>query len=252
MNFLIGCDPEFFLKQNNKHISAEKKIGGTKYKPFPIDDLGNCIQEDNVAVEFNIGASSSLEMFSNNIEKVLNFLKEKLKNYEFSTLSAVSFEDDQLNSIQARLFGCEPDYNAWTCKVNPKPYTKDINLRSAGGHIHIGCDLAKQKPEQVIQACDLFLGVPSILLDPSTERRKLYGKAGSFRKKPYGVEYRSLSNFWIFNKTYHTWIYKQVNRCLEFVNDNKQIDINDHKIIQNCINNSNITYCHYLMDKYSL
>ena len=105
MEYMIGCDPEFFLKQNGKHISAEALVGGTKRKPIPIDDLGNCIQEDNVAVEFNIGASSTFEMFSNNIDKVLNFLKEKLKGYEFSTESAVVFDDDQLDSAQARVFG---------------------------------------------------------------------------------------------------------------------------------------------------
>ena len=252
MKYMIGCDPEFFLKQNGRHVSAEAKVGGTKRKPIPIDNLGNCIQEDNVAVEFNIGASSTLEMFSNNIDKVLNFLKEKLKGYEFSTESAVIFDDDQLDSAQARVFGCDPDYNAWTFKVNPKPFAKNINLRSAGGHIHIGCDLAKQKPEQVIQTCDLFLGVPSVILDPGTERRQLYGKAGSFRKKEYGVEYRSLSNFWIFDKTLRAWVYKQIDNCLEFVKDNKHIDVNDHQIIQDCINHSNIEYCQYLMDKYTL
>ena len=33
---------------------------------------------------------------------------------------------------------------------------------------------------------DLFLGVPSILIDPDTERRKMYGKAGDYRLKEYG------------------------------------------------------------------
>ena len=128
MNYLLGCDPEFFLKQNGKHISAEGIVGGTKHAPLPIDNLGNAIQEDNVAVEFNIGASPTFEMFSNNIQKVLDYLKDKLHGFEFSTESAVIFDDDQLDTAQARLFGCEPDFNAWTHKVNPKPFASNIKF----------------------------------------------------------------------------------------------------------------------------
>ncbi len=252
MKYLLGCDPEFFLKQNGKHISAEGIVGGTKHAPLPIDNFGNAIQEDNVAVEFNIGASPTFEMFSNNIQKVLDYLKDKLHGFEFSTESAVIFDDDQLDTAQARLFGCEPDFNAWTHKVNPKPFASNINLRSAGGHIHIGCAIAQEKPEDVIKACDLFLGVPSVILDPNPARRELYGKAGSFRKKSYGVEYRSLSNFWIFDKSTRAWVYKQVDDCLTFVANGNQIDPLDHEVIQNCINNSNKDYCNYLMDKYKL
>ena len=47
---------------------------------------------------------------------------------------------------------------------------------------------------------DFFLGLPSVLYDADTERRKLYGKAGAMRYKPYGVEYRTLSNAWLKNK----------------------------------------------------
>ena len=161
-----------------------------------IDNEGNAIQEDNVSVEFNIKPSETKEEFRSVINKVLNHLKEKLNTFDFSTDSAVTFDKDELNSPQATQFGCEPDYNAWSMQQNPKPYNSNKQLRSAGGHIHIGCELAQEKPIDIIRACDLFLGVPSIEYDKGVERRKLYGLAGSFRKKEYGVEYRSLSNWW--------------------------------------------------------
>ena len=44
---------------------------------------------------------------------------------------------------------------------------------------------------------DATLGLASLLFDPDTKRRSLYGKAGAFRPKSYGVEYRVLSNRWI-------------------------------------------------------
>ena len=46
---------------------------------------------------------------------------------------------------------------------------------------------------------DYTLGLDSLLLDSDTRRRSMYGRAGSFRFKEYGIEYRTLSNFWIKN-----------------------------------------------------
>ena len=111
----------------------------------------------------------------------------------------------------ARVFGCEPDYNAWTGEVNPKPHCDNPNLRSAGGHIHVETDLDRRA---VIQAMDLFLGVPSVLMDKGEERRKLYGAAGSYRSKPYGVEYRTLSNFWIFDEKLIKWVWNNTEEAL--------------------------------------
>ena len=91
---------------------------------------------------------------------------------------------------EAQMFGCEPDFDAWRECVNEKPCADDKNLRSAGGHIHVGSDLAISNPVAVIRAMDLFLGVPSTQLDAGTLRRELYGKAGCFRAKSYGAEYQ--------------------------------------------------------------
>jgi hypothetical protein len=44
---------------------------------------------------------------------------------------------------------------------------------------------------------DLFVGLPSTILDEDDQRKNVYGTPGRFRLKPYGVEYRSLSNYWI-------------------------------------------------------
>lgn len=32
----------------------------------------------------------------------------------------------------------------------------------------------------------MYLGIPSVVMDPDTKRRTLYGKAGDFRLKAYG------------------------------------------------------------------
>lgn len=251
--FSLGSDPELFLTQNNKFKSAVNLIKGSKHNPLPIDSIGNAILEDNVCVEFNTQPVYNPEDFSKNIKFILKYLKNKLPEYSFSTQSAAIFPDEELQTAQAHIFGCEPDYNAWrNGEKNNKPYTENKNLRSAGGHIHIGCSIAQENPIELIKACDLFLGVPSINLDDSQERRELYGLAGSFRYKDYGVEYRTLSNFWIFNTTFHNWIFKQTQKAVNFIGNGHTVDPKDSYTIQECINTSNNKNFNYLQIKYNI
>jgi hypothetical protein len=61
-----------------------------------------------------------------------------------------------------------------------------------------------KNPAVTIPLIDVFCGIPSVLVDRDTgskERRKQYGRAGDFRYQPHGIEYRTLSNFWIQNYT---------------------------------------------------
>ena len=122
---------------------------------------------------------------------------------------------------------------------NPKPESPNKNLRSAGGHIHVGSNLAIADPINTIRAMDLFLGVPSTQLDTGTLRRELYGKAGAFRFKNYGVEYRTLSNFWIFSDNLIQWAYEGTQRALDFIHSGKEIPEDHGNLIQDCINNNN-------------
>jgi hypothetical protein len=254
INFTIGCDPEIFLKDRKygSYKSAVGLIGGSKWEPKKLDKLGNAILEDNVAVEFNIQPANDSQSFRSHITKVLNHLREILPGYEFDTKSAVFFPKEELNTPQAQEFGCEPDFDAWRMCENQKPQAEDATLRSAGGHIHIGSDLAKEKPTDVIKAMDLFAGVESIKRDPDTLRRQLYGKAGCFRFKPYGVEYRTLSNFWIFSEEGMEWAYNQTEKALQFVANGSVITPEDGFIIQRCINTSNLNDYEYLAKTYGL
>lgn len=245
--FSIGADPEFFLKQGNKFISSVGIIGGSKEHPRPFGDNGFAVLEDNVAVEFNIPPAHNHTEFSQHIQEVLNKLQQELPQFEFSTESAAVFDPDQLQTPAAMEFGCDPDFNVWTKSENPRPNATNQNLRSAGGHVHVGTDLPMI---EVIKAMDLFLGVPSTKLDPGKLRRELYGKAGSFRPKSYGVEYRTLSNFWIFKESLINWVYTQTERALNFVKDGNTISDENGLLIQQCINNSDTAAYEHLIRTY--
>lgn len=255
INFTCGADPEIFVADATGPRSVIGKVGGTKEQPLPLP-LGNgfAVQEDNVAMEFCIPPASSKAEFISYIKQATGFLEKEVclpYNWSFDKRSAISFPEQELNDPRAFVFGCEPDFNAWTGGVNPRPKTSDKLLRSAGGHVHIGCAHLGVNRVDVVKACDLFLGVPSILMDEGKLRRKLYGKAGAHRPKPYGVEYRTLSNFWIFEEKYTNWVYEGVQRALEAVLSGMDIDSEQENILS-AINKNNVKIAEMLVAKYNL
>lgn len=251
----IGSDMEVFAKNaDGKHISLCDKIGGTKEKPLQLDHLetGFMVQEDNVALEFNIPPCFSGEEFIHSFSimrvetaKILSEL-----NLELSTKSSVSFDSTELTHPKALIFGCEPDYDAWKKIENKKPQSKNKNLRTAGGHIHVGTSIDMLTG---IRLMDLYLGVPSILLDDTEDsiaRRELYGKAGAMRPKPYGFEYRVLSNFWWFTDELVEWVYRQTVKACN--TNNVKLTTKDKKDIQTCINTGDKDLAKSIINKFNI
>ena len=252
----VGADPELFLiAENGDYISGVGKIGGSKEKPKRIDVYGHAVQEDNVAVEYNIPPAKTLDNFLKSHQFVLTYLKNQSKALGLSLAVDASalFKEDQLLTPQAMSFGCEPDYNAWTLENNERPLLTEETyfLRSCGGHIHVGFkDPIAQTRIDLIRAMDVFLGLPSLFLDADARRRKLYGKAGACRLKPYGVEYRTLSNFWLKSPEYIEWVWKGTQRAIDFVNSNKHILNTDAYEIQRTINTGDLDSASALMEYY--
>lgn len=220
-NFSIGADPELFLERDGQIISAEGLIGGTKEKPKAISKKGHYIQEDNVMVEYNIPPAKTAEEFVGGNNTVLEFLKVLASlqdRAELNFSASAELDPKYLKTEQAKRFGCEPDYNVWERGINEAPGGGG-NLRTCGGHIHIGYDDPNiETSEFIIKAMDMILGLESLVLDKDTRRREMYGKAGAFRFKKYGVEYRTLSNFWIGSEKLMTWAFNKTVEAIELVN----------------------------------
>lgn len=208
--FTIGCDPEFFMRKRatGELISAIPFIKGTKDNPELLPQGGN-IQRDNVSVEIATDPAEAADQFINNISCTLKEAVKKLpKGHEMVAIPSAYFDEKQLEHPDACIFGCDPDYNAWSMCENEKPYAADPTFRSCGAHIHVGTTgkdansflLIFDRKMEFVKIMDCLHGVISTILDSSKEaidRRQLYGKAGAHRDKPYGVEYRVLSNYWL-------------------------------------------------------
>lgn len=245
----IGSDIEIFLynTKEKKFVPGIGLIGHGKYDPLQLDKIGCCIQEDGVAFEFNVCPTTKPEDMYMDIEYCIAELKKRLpENVELVIVSSARFDKEVFEHPQAAELGCEPDFNAWdNGNENQKPLLNEdtFTLRTTGGHVHVSLEESLMlKQCQVIRAMDFFLGLPSLLLDDDTERRKLYGKAGAFRKPYYGVEYRSLSNFWMKNKNLVEWVFNGVTKALDLVRSDTPLSKfigGDEEIIRDIINTNN-------------
>ncbi len=233
---MLGCDPEFFfadkkgnivgsekvLTKNDKidrglvidGVQAELNPGASYCRQLLAGNISSCFRCLRDALR-NRGIDVTVK-----IDSLVDISRREL---------------DSL-SEGCQVFGCDPSTNIYnegenktsTIKVDPKQYLK----RSAGGHIHLGNayvnyldkkyaqtdpdidpsylryhELAKRiesalksKPDIMVAILDITVGNTCVLLDRSAgnvERRENYGRAGEYRLKPYGIEYRTLSNFWL-------------------------------------------------------
>lgn len=254
-NVLRGADPELFLRdiETEKPVVSIGLIGGTKRVPRDIGG-GFALQEDNVAVEFNIPPANNKAQFQASIQHVLNYLRTELepKGLELDISATQDFTLDDLAHPQAQELGCEPDYNAWTGRENPRPKAPET-LRSSGGHLHIGYDNPNGKlSREIIKAHDLFCGVASLIYDNDTRRRSIYGKAGACRIKKYGVEYRTLSNFWIKTPELTNWLYEQSEKAIAFINGGGKVSVGTGKEIIQCINTGDMELLAKLDREYAI
>ncbi len=189
-------------------------------------------------------------------------------------------------SEDAMQFGCDPDWNAYGDRDIPQPRPPVdpaiYPYRHAGGHIHVGDVYYKKKSStsyftdetydkvELIKLLDLLVGVPSVLIDRdpgNIMRRRIYGRAGSYRIQSHGVEYRSLSNFWLTSPALYSlvsglsraaldyWMSGLTKDVLSIVPARyvrKAIDKNDATLARSiceCLKSSGITH---LGDTYSL
>jgi len=205
MNFSFGTDPEFILIDEKGNLKSAIDIV-KKDKKNKLKFKDNLFFYDNVLIECVVNPGYSKKETINNIRQSLNCCAQLVYPYKITNISSGEFNEKELDHADARKSGCDPEYCAYELKkISSRKIKKIIeksNLRTAGGHIHLGTSLGKEHQNciMLIRMLDLFLGTTSILIDQcpsSIKRRKLYGAAGRYRQPSHGVEYRTLSNFWL-------------------------------------------------------
>ncbi len=223
LKLLIGADPEVFVMQGGKFVSAHGLVEGTKDVPFAVDC--GAVQVDGMALEFNIDPAANSKEFEHNISTVMSILDGMVPDHTLNPVPTATFGAEYMSQQpeEATEMGCDPDFNAWTGgDINPKP-DSGADFRTGAGHIHIGWtkDVDINNPDHleacitVVKQLDWSLGILSTLFDKDVKRRNLYGDWGAFRPKSYGVEYRVLSNAWLQDPRLVKWVYATVTSAVQ-------------------------------------
>lgn len=259
----IGTDPEFFIRQRGgKYVTAETMFPGTKEEPHLMTS-GAGLQTDNVAVEFASPVANNGKELVDHLKNTFHELFKMMPpEHVLDVAPSAEFDADQLTSEQANLFGCSVSYNAWELRPNEPPDATTTRRRSIGGHIHVGAkegegnDFLFDAYGKINTVClmDAVHGIISVVLDhseASIKRRELYGKAGDHRPTDYGVEYRTLSAFWMKSPNLVMLIESLTQDVLKLMREGKNkafIESIGADVIQNTINTGDIKEAQKLLD----
>ena len=260
---LVGADPELFMKtMDGEFVSASDsdcfaRIPGTKMEPYKVPY--GAVQIDGTALEFNIDPAKTVDEFVGHIREVRRTLTSMVPGYNVVAEPVARFEPNYFKfeiPSSAQELGCNPDFNGWTEKANPRPDPAGEPMRTAAGHIHIGWGEGFDVEDKdhfllcckVARQLDYYLGMFSLLWDSDNTRRTLYGRAGAFRPKTYGVEYRVLSNKWLNSESLMRWVYNTVQCAMaDAFNDNWAEDFYGD-IAQHVIDNNEVDWPESMTD----
>ena len=217
----IGADPEFFIIKRSMDSKVKEVISADQVLPSKENKTHiwtGAYFFDGVQAEINPEASICREVFSEHIQALLRAIYWKARDkygargtsfYPVASIK-VNLKEMKKKKLDRECFrfGCSPDYNVYTTERIKYPNGRKFDIRFSGGHIHLGFDdLGYSKyfkdidhMMELVYLLDIIPGVMSVAISPYEDekiRRQWYGKAGSYRIQKHGIEYRTLSSFWL-------------------------------------------------------
>ena len=229
----LGADPEFFFSKGGTVVGSEKVLPEQGLMGRFVRDGVQAELNPNASTCRALLGNEIHQCFYRLYRDIIS----NSPDLNIEVTSCVKISQEELDSLseKSKVFGCAPSNNVYNAEgdktskitVNPKKYLR----RSAGGHIHLGniyktyldpkhgslynrdCNFTSvynigfrteraftENLETMVKMMDIIVGNTCVMIDRdpnNKERRQVYGKAGEHRKKDYGFEYRTLSNFWL-------------------------------------------------------
>jgi hypothetical protein len=231
---MMGTDPELFLMDResgeivgselaipeaglwSKATRTEKRNGEYVLVEHPVHPaiVRDGVQAELQPMDKGFSCRESLAEYIRN--GLLNLERHLAETpYAISWAEVVTVEPHRLLELseKSRILGCMPSFNIYGPSEIGVP--GDHPVRSAGGHLHLGMSpgILHKQPAPLVWLLDAIVGNTMVLLDRdprAAERREVYGRAGEFRLPPHGLEYRTLSNFWLRAYPLHSLVWAAV------------------------------------------
>ena len=207
-NFTIGSDPEIFVEDDKSVVIPAFDFLGPKSAPTVRTVRSSNVYWDGFQAEFDTSAGGCLDgQIASCREALMSLLaaaRLKNKTARLSARTVMNIPADMLEKAKDEhvQFGCSPSLNAYGLKGTVVD-GRQVAFRPAGGHIHFGLGTTtEEKAVPMVKALDAIAGVACVSMfanfdDP--RRRSLYGLPGEYRLPNHGLEYRTLSNAWLFH-----------------------------------------------------
>lgn len=229
MSIKVGADPELFAVDADGYVQpAHKWLPGTKAEPYKVN--GGAVQVDGFAAEFNIDPATTGKEFDDHVKSVLNELsKMKPKGYTLQAAPFVTIHRSIWDATPAEYkeLGCSPDWDSdgnVLFSENTGEMLNNQRSRTGSGHLHIGWgdkliidDAHLGDCRMVARIFDTYFKSHILLPNAYSYRENFYGKPTAHRPKPYGVELRVPSNYWLRatrNGSY-AWLFDQTIELME-------------------------------------
>jgi len=190
-----GSDPELFFERDGIMIPSTSVI---------LQDT-SLVTRDGFQVELHPIENRCRQVCASRIKDCIRHAK----NYADTVGAKLSFNlsytvnEDVWNRTDdtTKRFGCHPTMNVYEPLMERSDGLNE-KFRAGGGHLHVGGLTPKEKKDlpTIVTLFDIVVGNTLVLLDrdPANVTRRInYGRAGEYRPKKYGVEYRVPSNFWL-------------------------------------------------------
>lgn len=253
----LGCDPELFIRQGRKTLESSVCI---PEEGIYTTGRGSIIR-DGVQVELNPLANGCRNIALSHLSHLIHILDEIIpKGSTLDTRQLIKFSKNALKNLSddAKRFGCGESFNVHTGGVSEiKDDPSVYQYRGAGGHIHLGLqDNLFDKRGDIVKCLDILLGNTCVMIDTdkgNIERRKNYGRAGEHRLPAHGLEYRTLSNFWLRAPQLASFVFGMARFAVNVVALNKHEELYslvDMKKIEKAINSNDAVLAKRNFNKY--
>lgn len=213
-SMVMGLDPEFFLRRGTEIVPAFDYLpskhateDGLFWDGFQAEttvDLWSHLESWETSRGNPAKAVKCHAIIAQRLGKQLQLLRKHGLNIAPRSVWRIPPDILRFASEAHVALGCDPSRNVYGTFPRVVERPRGLGWRFAGGHIHFTLPEAERKDEHVIRylvkTLDALLGIPCVCLAQNYDhfiRRRYYGLAGEYRLPKYGLEYRTLSNFWV-------------------------------------------------------